>query len=131
MKLNYFSSQTVPQGYFGASNKKPRVAFGKAGTITFNEHAQKLLKLKEGDKLTLAQDEESPRDWYFFKDPEHGFELAKSSDKKYLKFGHSKLINEFYNAFGFEKGSKTFEFSETAMITKTSKTEFWQLIIHD
>jgi hypothetical protein len=131
MKLNYFSSQTVPKGYFGNSSKTARVAFNKAGTITFNPLAQKALGLKQGTKLTLAQDEDNPRDWYFFKDDENGFELSMSSDQKYLKFGHSKLISALFEAFGFEKGTRAFDFDKVPTVMKGSKTEYWKIITTD
>ena len=73
MKLILFSEKTMPvmKGRTGL----PRISFEKNGLISLNKHAVELMGLMIADKLSIAQDEDNPGDWYIFKDSEEGFTL--------------------------------------------------------
>lgn len=127
MKLNYFSSQTLPK--LRGGGKTAKVSFGKSGSVLFNPSAVIVMSLKPGDKLTLAQDEDEPSCWYFFKDEQNGFEVKYHSDKKSLMFSHAQLIRTFNECFGFAKESKSHLIAGQPTVVKASKTEYWGLLV--
>jgi hypothetical protein len=92
MKLKYFTEQTSPRASRGGGST-PKVTFGAKGAITFNPAAAQLMGLKKGSKLSLAQDESDPENWYFFLDKEHGFEVRDVKGKTWL-FQHTTLVRE-------------------------------------
>jgi hypothetical protein len=129
MKLNYFSEQTLPK-QMGGGSKLPRVAFSKSGTITFNPAAGQLMGLKGGDKVTLAQDEEDPRNWYFFKDPQHGFELRPGYKDKGSMFNHKVMVQALLQAFGKpEDITHNFKIAGQPTVMKNDKTKYWGILI--
>jgi hypothetical protein len=129
MKLQYFSNQTLPQTR-GGGNKLAKVSFGKGGVISFNGAAAALIGLKSGDKVTLAQDEEDPKCWFFFKDKDHGYELRLGYDKKAVMFNHVHLIDSFNNCFGLSRETKQYLIGGTPTVLKGSKTEYWGVLVH-
>ena len=129
MKLMYFSEQTLPK-QMGGGSKVSRVAFSKAGIITFNPPACELISLKAGDKVTLAQDEEDPRNWYFFKDPQHGFELRAGYKDKGCMFNHKVMVHSLLTAFGKpEDVTHNFKVAGQPTIMKNDKTKYWGILI--
>src|SRR6185312_5396774 len=128
MKLMYFSEQTLPK-VMGGGNKRARVTFGKSGVISFNSIACQLMGVKAGTKVTLCQDEEEPRNWYFFLDPAHGFELRSGYDDRGCLFNHSGLVAAFLGAFSLD-AEKTHAFpigGEPTVLTG-SKTKYWGIL---
>jgi hypothetical protein len=81
MKLKLFDSETSPKSTGAGRNSLPRISVTKGGTININGKACELMQLKDGSKITLAQDEEEPENWFMFLNPK-GFELRPMSDKK-------------------------------------------------
>lgn len=128
MKLTYFSQQTLPKQRI--SNTVARVSFSKNGIIHFNGFAVDVMGLKNGDKITMSQDEEVPENFYFFKDPNHGFELRTSYDKKGLLFNHAALTKTFIEALGREPGqSYNFLMAGKPTSIKGDKTVYWGILI--
>jgi hypothetical protein len=126
MKLNYFSSQTLPKGEFRTT--KPKVSFGKAGTINFNSNACKLMELEPGVKISLAQDENTPENWYFFIDEVNGFELREGYDKKSCLLNHANLIKVFSEAFDLDT-DETNSFAITTTPTVLGETKYWGVLV--
>ncbi len=130
MKLITFNAESLPKT-IGAGNKTARVSFGKAGTIHFNGPATTRMELKPGDKITLAQDEEHPENWYFFLDPQ-GYELRGSSDKKGCLFNHAVLCDTLRDAVGLKKNTTNgFLIAGEPTIVKgdKNKTKYWGILI--
>lgn len=93
MKLTYYTEQTLPRlsGRQGGA-KVARLSLSRFGIISFNKIACELMGLKPGDKISLAQDSEDPQNFYFFKDPQHGFALYGSSKDGYSRFAHKAFV---------------------------------------
>ncbi|MBU7576487.1 MAG: hypothetical protein KAF40_00350 [Flavihumibacter sp.] len=128
MKLIYFSSQTLPKQ--GGGNKKPTISFGKKGMISINSESAKLVGLKHGDKITIAQDESEPENWYLFKDTHHGFELRNLSDEKSLGFNHIALVSTFREAMDLDSNkSHKFPLAIEPTVMKGDKTQYFGIIL--
>lgn len=131
MKLRYFSQQTLPK-LMGGGNKLPKVAFSKAGTIAFNAAACQLMGIKAGDKLTLTQDEDEPDNWYFFKDPNHGFEVRTGYDKKGCLFNHSVMVKSFIAQVELDEQvthSMLIAGKPTIIKGDKSQTQYWGILV--
>lgn len=130
MKLTYFSTQALPKVMGG--KKVARIAFGKAGTVQFNQPACELIGIKKGDKITLCQDEEEPENWYVFKDTNHGFEVRPGYDGKGCLFNHAKMVVTFLEAVG-KPTDKTIGFmiasKPTVLKGDKSGTQYWGILI--
>lgn len=132
MKLTYFSQQTMPKEPSGRLTL-PKVSFTKAGVILFNKEATKLLGLKIGDKVTLAQDPDEPINWYFFKDKDHGFELRSAYKNLGAQFNHIVLMRTFLDAIGKQVGvSHKFKIGGEPTILKgdKSQTKCWGILVN-
>lgn len=56
------------------------------GSFSFSQTAQRDLKIKEGQSVFLAQDDESKHDWYMsLSDDENGFTVRKRKNGGYAK----------------------------------------------
>lgn len=131
MKLNKFDNETMPR-LWGGGNISPRISFGKAGTISFNRVACENMNLFPGVKLTLAQDEENPENWYVFKDDKNGFEIRKGYDKTSCMLNHSKLVKEFAECFELEDDkTHSFTLAGEATLIEGDKTEYWGILINN
>jgi hypothetical protein len=76
MKLIKFDANTASGFRVG----EPTIRFNAAGAISLSKTFVQKAKLKESDKVYVAQDEESPEDWYLIKDNKNGFPLRGSSN---------------------------------------------------
>lgn len=130
MKLIYFSEQTLPK-QMGVGIKLPRVSFNKAGLISFNKKACELIGLKAGEKVTLAQDEEDPRNWYFFKDAQHGFELRPGYKDAGCLFNHRQMTESLLQAFQKPMDiTHKFTIAGIPTVMKSDKTKYWGILIN-
>lgn len=132
MKLNYFTTQTLPKySHGGATRKNPIIVFGKNGAIRLNHPAVELMNLKHEDKISICQDEEKPENWYVFLDKANGYEARLQSDKKSLAFNHSQLVKIFVEAMGLEDG-KTYQFpiAQTPTTVNGDKTKFYGILFN-
>lgn len=110
--------------------KLPRISFGKSGVIAFNKPASVLIGLKAGDKITLAQDPDEPINWYFFKDPEHGFEIRAGYKDQGTLFNHIELSKAFLEAIDKETGkTHNFKIAGQATVLKGDKVQYWGILI--
>lgn len=129
MKLIYLSQQTCPK-IMGGGNKLPRVAFNKSGTINFNGSACALMEIKPGDKVTLAQDEDDPYNWYFFKDTNHGFPVRAGYDKKGCLFNHSTMVKQMMSAINYDtEVTHNFIIAGVPTVMKGDKVKYWGIIV--
>lgn len=132
MKLNYFSSQTVPKENARGRNGLPSMTIVKNGSFFFNNEAVNQIGIKNDSKITIAQDEEHPENWYVFLDESNGFGLRVDEKKKTAAFGHASLADLIFEAFGLVR-DHTLKFrvcGEATMIGK-SPTKYWGIIKRD
>jgi hypothetical protein len=130
MKLNYFSEQTLPKQKGRGRRGLARVTFGKKGVISFNPQACELMGIKDRDKITLAQDEEDPKNWYFFKDSQHGFEVRSGYKGRGGIFNHRTMVHEFLVAFEMDESiSHSFLIGGEPTVIAGSKTKYWGILI--
>jgi hypothetical protein len=98
--------------------------------ITFNKEASQLAGLSSKTKVTIAQDEEHPENWYFFIDPQHGFELRPGYKGAAAQFNHVSLRNAFLEAMGKDLGvSHSFKIAGQPTVMKGSKTQYWGILV--
>jgi hypothetical protein len=90
MNLTVFNNETAPQGSFGRRAAVPAITIHAKGLIKLNYPAAQLIGVSEGDRVSIAQDEENPADWYITKDA-NGYELRLGTDKKSYLFNNSRL----------------------------------------
>lgn len=129
MKLTKFNSISFPKGQSGGRSSSPKVSFTKTGLITFNKKAVELLGIKEGDNVSLCQDEEEPNNWFVAKEKE-GFSVRDVSGNKVgtLSFNHKELVNTFLNCFGHQVGI-THSFLLAGQPTTIEKTKYWGILV--
>lgn len=89
------------------------------------------MKLKLTDKLSLAQDDEEPGNWYLFKDKDNGYDMrAKDFEKTgCLCFNHGELRRSFIESIGLET-DETHKFIIAGQPTLFGKQEFWGILIN-
>jgi hypothetical protein len=126
MKLIVLDSNSVPQKQ-GGSGLVPRITFTKLGSLSINNCAAKLIGLKAGHKVCLAQDEENPNEWYLF-ESNNGFALRQKNKAGSLTIQHTTLINEFLGSFGFSL-SETRTFLLAGQPTIIEKTKYWGILV--
>ncbi|MBX3253958.1 MAG: hypothetical protein KF862_07430 [Chitinophagaceae bacterium] len=126
MKLIYFTEKTIPKSTTRSGTAK--VTFNKTGVISINQKACDKMLLSPGDKISIAQDEKVPENWYIFKDT-NGFEVRGGYDKKGCLFNHSLLTQTVVDALGLPI-DKTHGFLVAGKPTTVNgdKTQFWGLI---
>ena len=130
MKLKFFSEQTKPQDGSRERSSVPKIYITKRGVINFNKSSSQLMEIKPGNKITLAQDEEHPNEWYFFKDDLHGFFLKLGYNKQGCIFSHSSLVRELLESVG-KPLDKNYSFLIAGQPTmmKNDKTKYWCILI--
>jgi len=126
MKLIEFNESSLPK-MGGGRNTPASVCFGKAGVINFNQKACDLIGIKETSKLSLAQDEENPSDWYFYEDKVNGFPVRPGYGKKGAMINHKKLVVAIASAFGLEEG-ESHNFKVAPEPTIINKMKYWGII---
>ena len=129
MKLTFFTDQTVPKSLGRHSTKSPRISFTKAGVLVLNSNAMQKMNLKAGDKISLAQDPDSPSNWYLFKDKENGFELRNGYKNKAGLINHRQLCDLFLDCFELGK-DKSNSFKIGGQPTIWGKVEYWGILIN-
>lgn len=85
-----------------------------------------MLDLKEGDKVSLAQDEEEAANWYIYKDKD-GFAVKAKDKVGTVAFNHKALSTEFKNAFEFPDVTKAFMIA--GQPTTFEKTQYWGILV--
>jgi hypothetical protein len=81
------------------------INFGKSGLITFNKGAVDALKLKPGDKVEFAQDEDRPVDFYLFlSESPDGYELRVKKDSSVLVFSSRCIYGRMLDALKLSDG---------------------------
>jgi hypothetical protein len=103
----------------------------KGGLISINKAAAALLKLKEGDKISLAQDEKNVLDWYVFKD-KAGIEIRLLKEETGTWGFNSTLISEDLRACApieiDQDKSIRMPFGEDAVVFQNDKTLYYPII---
>ncbi len=127
MKLTYFSEQTLPKGSFGRA-ALPRMNFSKTGVISLNPAAVEQLKLTVKDRITLAQDPDTPENWYLFKDQNYGYQLRPGYKEVGLMFNHIALKKTIWKCFDLDE-EKGESFRIAPQPTKIDKTEYWGILV--
>lgn len=80
---------------------KCTIRFASQGQVTLSKTLVDKMNLKPGDKLELANDEESPekRDWYLIKS-DKGFSLRMYKSEKHLCFNCSAITTTLFKKYG-------------------------------
>jgi len=128
MKLKILNEETCPKmlGRTGIA----RIGFGKSGIVNLNFQAGELMELKTGDKLSLAQDEDEPDNWYLFKDNLKGFVVRAGYDKKGFLFNHMTMIDEFRTHFKLDKTiTHNFLLAGQPTLIRGDKTKYWGILV--
>jgi hypothetical protein len=73
MSLKFYNTETVTSRR--STNSAPKIMFSPKGIIRFNNTATEALKLKEGSKVTFAQNPKKPTEWYLILGNKEGFNL--------------------------------------------------------
>jgi len=68
----------------------PIIGISKQGNFRLTKTLVELLKLKDGDRVSLLQDTAEPLDWYIMKDPE-GFPLRAKDSEGGMAFSNQQL----------------------------------------
>lgn len=130
MKLKYFSEQTLPRAMGGGKSTLPKINFHHKGMITINLIAAGLLEVRAGDKITIAQDEQEPENFYLFKDEQHGFEMKSQKNGQYLGLFHRGLVDLIREAKELPEGQSIKALIAGQSTTlKGDKTKYWGILI--
>jgi hypothetical protein len=107
--------------------REPSVRITTGGVIVINTAAMKQMQLAAGNRISMAQDDENPKDWYIFRHAD-GLEVkAKNGDQKSFGIQSSFLCNEILKSLGLEKG-KTCGFKLAPAPTEIDGKTLWALI---
>lgn len=94
------------------------------GVISISRCGCKMCKLEEGDKIILASDAESPKEWFFAKtNSETGFTLKRL--KNVLKFNNKVVTKKMASSLKIDR-TATFLISKTPQVI--DGLEYYQLI---
>lgn len=78
----------------------------------------------------MAQDPDEPINWYFFKDPQHGYELRGAYKDQGAQFNHITLTKAFLEAIGRGQGkTHSFKFGGKPTVMKGDKVQYWGILI--
>lgn len=132
MKLKFYSEQTLAKKT--ERSGLPKINFGKSGAITLNKLAAKLVDLNDGDRITIAQDEEDACNFYIFKDQKNGFAIRSKKiggkDTRGLQFNHKGLQIHVCKACDLdESNSNNFIVAGTPTVINGDKTKYWGLLV--
>lgn len=88
MKLAVYDSTTQSSRF-----KSPSIRITKAGVIYLNIPALELMHLSENDTVSFANDEDSPKDWFIFRDAK-GMKITRKSGSKDNKVASLGIANQ-------------------------------------
>lgn len=80
-------------------DSSPRIHLGKNGAITISVGLCRLMDLKNGSRIELLQNTESPKDWYIAKS-EDGFVL-RAQDSGMLIFNCAAAVKSLIKSLNF------------------------------
>lgn len=126
MKLNYFSEQTLEKKM--DRSRAAKICFRKAGVISLNPNACEIIGIKPGDKISMAQDQENPKDWYVFRDSGHGFPARKAYNNDGVIFNHKTLVRKFCEANSL-KLDKSYQFLIAGQKTTWGKVDYFGILL--
>ncbi|GAO43766.1 hypothetical protein [Flavihumibacter petaseus] len=130
MKLKYFTEQTLPKVRGAGGTRLARINLSTKGAIRINEAACQLIGIKDGDKISIAQDQEAKENWYIFKDPSHGYQVRLMSDKKTCGFNHATFIGAFKKAMNLKDDiGVSYLIAGQPTVMSGDKTKFWGILI--
>ena len=109
MKLKIYNSDNTNISHKG---KKTIRIHKKGGLFSFSKSAQEMIGIIKGSRIDIAQDEESPRDFYIHKtsDPS-GFHIHSKFDNLGATFNSAKLADLIldgkpYKSVSFQIGTE-------------------------
>ena len=108
MGLKRFNTETTK----GMGTGQPLVSIARnAGLISIFGATAEALGLKPGDKVSIVQDQDNPKDWYIDTKDEAGFKLRGSDKGKGLSFNNSVICNRLLDSLEFPKEHKRSSFT--------------------
>lgn len=91
-KFDATNSAQVRQG-------KPTICFGKRGQILLSKELCRAANLKNGDLVSVIQDDDEPGYWYLVVGDKDGFRLIEKDQKGYMIFNSAYLVANFIKTF--------------------------------
>ena len=129
MKLKVFDEITLPKLMMGR-RAIPAIRITEQGVLNINPSGARLMELQSGDKISIAQNECDPDNWYLYKDAMYGFELRQSTDGNRLQLSHKKMQEEIVKYFKLEEHlSHGFLIAGTPTLLPANETKYWGLIL--
>jgi hypothetical protein len=107
MKLIHFDSETASGSRMAST--EPSIRFHQSGIITISAAAAEKIKLKEGDKVSIAQDEDSPDDWYLITKDKKGFATRIYKGSNGLAFNNAYIAKSLINFLELKTKSVSFK----------------------
>lgn len=112
MKLKVFDSSL--QGPTARSTK-PYFTINRRGMVTINKYACRLMGLKNGDRVVIGQDIDSPNDWYVFK-RDDGCRIRVNKSTGCMHFNCKIYFQHLHGQFGLgEEKSMKFQISASPL----------------
>ena len=99
---------------------KPKIRMGKSGYVYITKKASDMLELSIGDKVSLHQDEENPRDWFISKD-KNGIKLRGKKEDGVLIFHLAQAVKKLFSECEITAKSISFVVSKTPIILNNVK----------
>ena len=97
---------------FNTSNCEPSLRKGQAvitfntgGNIAITKYAAEKLGLAAGNKVSLLQDTENPKDWYLSVGDAEGFELRPRSGNGSVQFNNVALVEKVLTSLGLSSNA--------------------------
>jgi hypothetical protein len=123
MKLKVFDISTAPQ--YDMPKRLPTIFFSHDNVITISSVAAAKMEIKGGDRISFAQDQADPQEWYVFKS-ENGFKCNRCSDKPTLTFSHAGICRRLRGFFSID--SRSFRFILAGQPTVIDGVTYFGLI---
>ncbi len=91
---------------------KPKIRMGKTGYIYITKKVSAMMEISIGDKVSLHQDEENPKDWFISKD-ENGIILKGKKEEGVLIFHLTEAVKKIFTECEITSKSISFVVSQT------------------
>ncbi len=130
MKLTTFDSKTLPLA--SSSRMLPKFSIQQKNVVGLNGAGAKLLGLKPTDKISVAQDDDKPADWFVYKDNENGFPTRRydNSKKGTFMFAHADFATMFRECFGLDE-EKTYAFEVDEKPVKLGTISYFKINVRN
>lgn len=126
MKLKVYNAENSAT----IRRNKPAIRLNiKSGVISFSSGSIRLMGLKPGTGVVIANDEDSPRDWFIHITPDpQAYKIKCSNSKRGVLFFNSTiLVREIFRTIGIS-GANSAGFLISGEPVITQGLQYWLLI---